>query len=104
VNVVLLGVQACRAAGRPVALEPARRGGAVPAHLRDLRHPEPAEQERALAFMQRPGVVAEPVHVPVLGKLVLHRADGCADTRVVRWQGAADQRQQQGSIDARVVG
>ena len=54
--------------------------------------------------MQRPGVVAEPVHVPVLGELVLHRADGRADARVVRGQGSADHRQQQGGIDACVFG
>ncbi|HEV8275148.1 MAG TPA: hypothetical protein VGQ26_05570 [Streptosporangiaceae bacterium] len=54
--------------------------------------------------MQRPAVVAEPVHVPVLGEFVLHRADGRADPRVVHGQGSADHRQQQGGIDARVVG
>ena len=103
-DVVLLGVQAGRAAGRAVALEPAGRRGGVPAGLGDLRHPEPAQQERALALVQRPGVVAEPVHVPVLGELVGHRPDGRAVPRVVRGQGAADHRQQQGSVDARVIG
>ena len=65
-HVVFLGIQTGRAAGRPVALEPVRRPGALPACLRDLGQPESAEQEGTLGLVQRPGVVAEPVHVPVL--------------------------------------
>src|SRR5580693_4881988 len=103
-DVVLLGVQAGRAAGRAVALEPAGRRGGVPAGLGDLRHPEPAQQERTLALVQWPRVVAEPVDVPVLGQFVLDRPDGRAVSRVVRGQGAADHRHQQGGVDAAIVG
>ena len=104
VHVVLLGVQARRSAGSAVALEPVRRLRVLPARLRDLRHPEPAEQERALGLVQRPGVVPEPVHVPVFGQFLADRADRRAGARVVGWQGAADHRQQQRGIDPRVGG
>ena len=75
VHVVLLGVQARRAAGRAVALEPVRGHGPVPADVGHLGHPEPAEHEGALGLVQRPRIVAEPVHVPVLGEFLLHRVD-----------------------------
>jgi hypothetical protein len=104
VDVVFLGVQAGRAACRAVALEPACRGAGVAELLRGLDHPEPAQQERALALMQRPGVMAEPVHVPAAGDPVLYRADGRAAARVVGRQGSADHRQQQRGIDARALG
>ena len=44
-----------------------------------LRHPEAAQQERSLGFVQRPGVLPEPVHETILGEftgLVRFSAEG----------------------------
>ena len=59
VHVVLLRVQAGRAAGRAAAVEPVRGGSPVAAHVRHLGQPETAQQEGALGLVQCPAVVAE---------------------------------------------
>ena len=58
-DVVFLGVQAGRAAGRAAALESVRGRSPIAAHLRHLGQPETAQQEGALGLVQCPAVVAE---------------------------------------------
>jgi hypothetical protein len=54
--------------------------------------------------VQRPGVLPEPVYVSIFGEFVLHGADSRAAPRVVRREGSADHRQQQGGVNTRVCG
>ena len=63
VDVVLLGEQAGRPAGGPVALEPAHRLDLRALLVRGQRHQEAAEQEGALGVGEGSLVRAEPVHV-----------------------------------------
>ena len=77
---------------------------AVSLLVRGERQVEAAEQERALGLVQRSRSLSEPVHVAVGGELVDDRSPGRPAARVVGGDGAAERGQQQGGVDAGVVG
>ena len=103
-HVVLLGEQAGRAARGPVALEPADRLDLLALLVQGEGQDETAQHERAFGLAERPLVVPEPVGVAVLdqfGQVGVQRLDGA---RIVGGQRAADRREQQRGVDARVTG
>ena len=104
-DVVLLGEEAGWPAGGPVALEPADGLGGPALLVRGQRHQEPAQHERSLGLVQRPLVLAEPVHVAVLARSARHARRGWPEPGGRRPAGrAADGGQQQGGVDPVVAG
>jgi len=75
-DVVLLAVQPRRAAGGPVAFEPAGRLHLAALLVQGQGHGEAAEQERALGPAERPGLVPEAVQVAVLSQFLLQGLQG----------------------------
>jgi hypothetical protein len=104
VHVVFLGVDPGRPAGGAIALEPAPGARLVPEGVGGQGHPQPAQHEGPLSLVQRPRVLAEPVHEAVVAQLVHDGVDGRPHPRVIRPGRAADDRQEQGGVDPLIAG
>ena len=102
VHVELLGVEARRPARGPGPLEEPGRLDDVALLQQSERENEVAQQEGAFGVGQRPVIVPEPIGVPLADQLVQVSLQRRCRPRVVGGHGAAQPREQQRAVQARI--